>query len=254
MTPPLAITGATINLGGRPVVQQVDLVAAAGEFVALLGTNGSGKSTLVRAAVGLIPLTAGEVQLFGTRLAKFHDWERIGYVPQRSTAVAGVPSTVFEVVMSGRLARRRFFGWKTAEDVAAVREALERIGLEDRTRDSVADLSGGQQQRILIARALAAQSELLIMDEPTAGVDHDSQDALAHTLKTLSDEGVTIVLVAHELGPLAPLIDRAVVLRAGHVVFEGPVDGAWDFPHSHEHPHSGEPSRTDGLSGEGMWR
>ena len=254
MNPPLAIRGAVVNLGGRPVLQQVDLDVAPGEFVALLGTNGSGKSTLVRAAIGLVPMAAGTVELFGTPLAKFADWKRLGYVPQRSTATSGVPSTVHEVVMSGRLARRRLFGRSSTEDLEAVEEAVERVGLSDRLRDSVNDLSGGQQQRVLIARALATRSDLLVMDEPTAGVDHDNQETLAQLLDGLVTTGTSVLLVAHELGPLESLIDRAVVLRAGRVEYCGPVSGIEDSEHSHVHTHTGQPTKPGTLSPEGIWR
>lgn len=254
MTQPLAIRGAVVNLGGRPVLQQVDLDVSEGEFVALLGTNGSGKSTLVRAAIGLVPMAEGTVELFGVPLAKFSAWQRLGYVPQRSTAVSGVPSTVHEVVMSGRLARRRFFGRQTKADLDAVVEAVGRVGLADRLRDSVTDLSGGQQQRVLIARALAAKSDLLVMDEPTAGVDHDNQESLAELLGGLVNAGTSVLLVAHELGPLKPLVDRAVVLRSGAVDYSGPVDGFEDADHAHDHPHTGQPRKSGGPINDGIWR
>jgi len=254
MTQPLAIRGAVVNLGGRPVLKQVDLEVSEGEFVALLGTNGSGKSTLVRAAIGLVPLAGGSVDLFGVPLAKFSAWQRLGYVPQRSTAVSGVPSTVHEVVMSGRLARRRFFGRHNRADLDAVAEAVSRVGLAERLRDSVADLSGGQQQRVLIARALAAKSDLLLMDEPTAGVDQDNQESLAELLGGLVNSGTSVLLVAHELGPLKPIIDRAVVLRAGAVEYSGPVDGIEDTDHAHFHTHTGQPASSGGPISEGIWR
>lgn len=254
MTPPLAIRGADVFLGGRPVLQQVDLDVAQGEFVALLGTNGSGKSTLVRAAIGLVPMSAGTVELFGTPLAKFSEWRRLGYVPQRSTATSGVPSTVHEVVMSGRLASRRLFGRRSREDLEAVAESVERVGLSDRLHDSVNDLSGGQQQRILIARALASRSDLLVMDEPTAGVDQDNQETLAELLERLVEVGTSVLLVAHELGPLEPLIDRAVVLRAGRVEYCGTVGEIGEAERSHVHAHTGQPTKAGTLSPEGMWR
>ncbi|MCW2831666.1 MAG: transporter [Aeromicrobium sp.] len=255
MTPaPLTARGVTVALDGRPVLRQVDLDVAAGEFVTLLGANGSGKSTLVRAAVGLVPMSAGSVDLFGTPLPRFRDRQRLGYVPQRTRAVAGVPATVHEVVMSGRLARRRIAGWRTKADVVAVEAAIERVGLTDRTRSSVSEMSGGQQQRALIARALATEAELLIMDEPTAGVDHDNQETLADLLGALVTEGTSVLLVAHELGPMRTLIDRAVVLRDGRVAHDGPVDTVVDGEHTHVHRHGGQPDRPDGFSGSAIWR
>ncbi len=253
-TQPLKARGVSVALDGRPVLRQVDLDVSAGEFVALLGANGSGKSTFVRAATGLVPMSSGTVELFGTPLDRFHDRHRLGYVPQRSRAVAGVPATVHEVVMSGRLAHRRLFGWSTKADAAAVDAAISRVGLPDRHRSSLSELSGGQQQRVLIARALASQAELLIMDEPTAGVDHDNQESLAELLGGLVHEGTSVLLVAHELGPLRPLIDRAIVLHAGEVAYEGPCEGLVGEDHAHVHAHTGQPPIPEGLTGEGVWR
>lgn len=254
MSAPLTARGVTVALDGRPVLRQVDLEVGAGEFVTLLGANGSGKSTFVRAAIGLVPLAAGTVELFGTSLDRFRDRQLLGYVPQRSRAVAGVPATVHEVVMSGRLARRRFFGWRSPGDLSAVDAAIERVGLTDRRRSALSDLSGGQQQRALIARALASDAELLVMDEPTAGVDHDNQESLADLLGGLVDDGSSVLLVAHELGPLRPLIDRAVLLHAGEVTYDGPVDGLTGEDHAHVHAHGGPRPLGEGLTGEGVWR
>jgi len=180
------IRGAEVGYDERPVLRGVNLMVAQGEVVAILGANGSGKSTLIRAILGLVPLTAGTVSLFGSsgRGPRRRDlrgqWRRIGYVPQRLGASGGVPATVTEVVASGRLARRGLLRPLRARDRAAVEAALDAVGLADRARDPVSSLSGGQQQRTLIARALAAEPELLILDEPTAGVDAASQAAFAN--------------------------------------------------------------------------
>jgi zinc transport system ATP-binding protein len=214
--------GASVTLAGRPVLRRVDLSVEQGQFVALMGANGSGKSTFVRALTGLLPLASGEVSLFGTPLAQFKTRHRVGYVPQRTSAVGGVPASVWEVVSSGRLTRRRWLRPLLKADRAAIRAALEVVGLADRIGDGVATLSGGQQQRVLIARALAGEPELLFLDEPTAGVDLPNQIALADALGILKERGATIVLVAHELGPLAPLVDRAVVMRDGRIAYDGP--------------------------------
>lgn len=214
--PVLALRGVTAALGARPVLCGIDLSIGVGEVVALLGANGSGKSTTVRAAVGQVPLTGGELEMFGRPLRRFRQWRRVGYVPQRSTAAAGVPATVREVVSAGRLARRGLRPLGRA-DRAAVLRALELVGLADRASDSVDELSGGQHQRVLIARALAGEPELLIMDEPLAGVDLDSQRVLADALQEEVAKGTSVLVVLHELGPLAPVIDRTVVLRSGRV-------------------------------------
>ena len=233
--PIVRISGASVALGGRPIVRDVDVAVRPGEVVALLGANGSGKSTLVKAMVGLHPLSAGRIELFGEDLAGFRQWHRLGYVPQRSTIAQGVPSTVTEVVSAGRLAGRRPLVPARREDRVAVREALQAVGLADRARHQVSTLSGGQQQRVLIARTLAGGPELLVLDEPNAGVDLLSQEAIAETLASLTGAGATLVVVLHELGPLAGLIHRTLVLREGRLVYDGPPLDPGHPEHHHHH-------------------
>ena len=231
-----------VGYEGREVLHDVTLSVHPGEVVAILGANGSGKSTLIRTVLGLVPIGRGEIELFGTGLRRFKQWARVGYVPQRLGAGGGVPATVGEVVASGRLARRGIFRPPGAADRAAVRAALSDVGLLDRINDPVSTLSGGQQQRTLIARALAGKPDLLVLDEPTAGVDASSQEAFAAALGRFETDGGTILLVAHELGPLQPLIDRAVVVHDGRIAYEGPVPepaGHHAAPgHDHVHPHA----------------
>ncbi|WP_425246120.1 metal ABC transporter ATP-binding protein [Streptomyces sp. NEAU-NA10] len=252
--PVISLRGVRAELGSRPVLRGIDLSVHRGEVVALLGANGSGKSTAVRSVIGQVSVTAGRIELFGTDRRRFKEWRRVGYVPQRTTASGGVPATVTEIVSSGRLSRARF-GMLRKADHEAVRHALELVGMADRAKDSVNALSGGQHQRVLIARALAAEPELLIMDEPMAGVDLASQEVLARTLREQVALGATVLLVLHELGPLEPLIDRAVVLRDGCVTHDGPPPhavGQHALPgHDHVHPHApagAEPIRTGLLS------
>ena len=236
MSSVVALRGASVAYDGRLAVADVDLEVSQGEVVAVLGANGSGKSTVVRAVVGLLPLATGTLELFGTPRAYFRDWARLGYVPQRAGASTGVPATVREVVATGRLARTgvRRTG---AADRAAVDAAIEAVGLADRARDSVGTLSGGQQQRVLIARALTCDPDLLVLDEPTAGVDLVSQAALAETLGGLVTRGTTVVLVAHELGPLHPLITRALTMADGRVLHDGPPPEP-DHLHVHDPEHA----------------
>lgn len=244
---PVSLTDGAVAIGGRPVLRGVDLAVGSGDFVALMGANGSGKSTLVRALTGLLPLTAGHLELFGTPIEGFHDWRRIGFVPQRTGATSGVPASVWEVVASGRLTHRRLLRPLSKADKVVIDEALAVVGLGDRARDGVSQLSGGQQQRALIARALAGEPELFFLDEPTAGVDLPNQLALAASLRRLKERGATIVLVAHELGPLASLVDRSVVMRDGRVAYDGPAlaDHAVHHPdlgESHTHHHHVDPA------------
>jgi zinc transport system ATP-binding protein len=249
--PVVEVRGAVAGYGGRAVLRGVDLTVRAGEVVAILGANGSGKSTLVRVVLGLVPLAAGSVTVFGARGRRERRAQarRIGYVPQRVGAGSGVPATVREVVESGRLARRGLLRPARAADRTAVTTALAAVGLAERAGTPVTALSGGQQQRVLIARALAAEPELLVLDEPTAGVDAASQDAFAEALAKAVSAGATVLLVAHELGPLAPLVSRAVVVHDGAVVHDGPPPepaGHHAHPdHQHVHPHG--PADPPGL-------
>jgi zinc transport system ATP-binding protein len=248
--PVVELSDGAVAIAGRPILRHIDMQVTAGEFVALMGANGSGKSTLVRALTGLRPLASGSLRLFGTPFDDFHDWQRVGFVPQRGGAASGVPASVWEVVASGRLTRRRLLRPLGRADRAAITDALEVVGLAHRARDGVSTLSGGQQQRVLIARALAGEPELFFLDEPTAGVDLPNQQVLADTLATLSGRGATIVLVAHELGPMAPLIDRAVVMRDGRIAYDGSPLASEQvatahLDQDHGHHHHPEPDRHD---------
>jgi zinc transport system ATP-binding protein len=244
----IEVTGGAVSLGGRPILRDIDLAVARGEVVALLGANGSGKSTLVKAIVGLNPTTHGEIRLFGTALRSFAAWPRLGYVPQRSTIAQGVPSSVWEVVASGRLSRRRPLFPLRRADREAINDAIEQVGLGDRTRHQVSTLSGGQQQRVLMARTLAGEPDLLVLDEPNAGVDLASQRAIATTLAARRDAGATVLVVLHELGPFEPLIDRVVVLREGRITYDGPAAGAPTDPLAHSHHHPAPPARPLGST------
>jgi zinc transport system ATP-binding protein len=245
---PLVLDDVGVVLDGRPIVRDVSFDVAPGQVVAILGANGSGKSTLVKSLVGLNPVSHGSVSLFGTPLPRFRNWARVGYVPQRSTIGSGVPATVREVVASGRIARRRPFWPMSRYGHDVVDTAIDLVGLAGRAGHPVATLSGGQQQRVLVARTLAGEPDLLLLDEPNAGVDHASQVAIAETLGGRADAGASVVVVLHELGPFAPLIDRVVALREGRVTYDGPpeqlVDGA---AHAHHHDEQDDPSRLPPL-------
>lgn len=236
--PVLEARGLGVTLGGRPVVRDVDVTVRAGEVVALTGGNGSGKSTLVRTLLGLVPAATGEVRLFGSPIERFREWTRLSYVPQRSSIAVGVPATVQEVVASGRLAHRRAFLPARAADRAAVREAIAAVGLTERSDVAVGTLSGGQQQRVLVARALAGAPELLVLDEPNAGVDLVNQDAIAATIADRVRHGATVLVVLHELGPFEPLLTRMLVMRQGRLVHDGPPDPSLAHGDIHHHDHS----------------
>lgn len=167
-------------------------------------------------------------------------WKNIGYVPQRVSAGTGVPSTAAEVVASGLLYGLKIRTPRNAS--ARTLDALDQVGLADLADRSVNELSGGQQQRVLIARALVREPRLLLLDEPVAGVDQPSQENFAETLSNLAAHGTTVLVVLHELGALAPLITRTVVLRHGRKVHDGaPLPPAPEHAaagHQHLHPAS----------------
>jgi zinc transport system ATP-binding protein len=221
---------------GPPVLQNVQLRIDEGEFVAIAGPNGGGKTTLLRLALGLERPVRGEVLLFGQPARTFSDRTCIGYLAQRTKVGVHAPVTVREVVEAGR-APLNPYGRLTREDRAAVDEALERVGIPGLARRRLASLSGGQQQRAFIAKALAARPRLLVLDEPTTGVDVEAQDALGELLHRLQEElGVTILYVSHEFGAVERYVERLVLVRE-RIVFDGPpsqLPGVWHDP-SHSH-------------------
>ncbi len=230
-----------VELGQQEVLKGLNLSFEQGEFVALLGSNGSGKTTLVRALLGLIPCSSGEVLLFDTPIDRFRQWSRIGFVPQRFGATSGVPATVEEVVLTGRISvARRFRGFSGADKQAAA-SALDQMGLAGVRRRRVSHLSGGQQQRVLIARALVNEPDFLLLDEPVSSVDLENQETFAQTLERLSRSQASVLLVAHALGAMAALVDRTVVLDRGVVDYDGPPSPEHQDDHPHHH-HPGVPN------------
>jgi len=241
-----------VEFDGEHVLEDVDLSVRAGEFVALLGPNGSGKTTLVRTILGLQPYDHGHVRLFGAPLSRFGSWHRVALVPQRLPGASSIPVSVWETVMSGLISPKRRWRWFSRAERAAATEALHDVGLWSRRHDRLDNLSGGQQRRVLIARALASGADLLVMDEPTAGVDAEHVGRLTSLLSQLHDRGVTIIVVTHELTGITDLVTHAVVLgpdQRRSVVYDGPppipVDLS-DHVHHHESP-SGEAPNAVGL-------
>lgn len=219
--PVLAAAGVSFSYGNDSVLESVSLAVDPGEFVALTGSNGSGKSTLLRILLGLLPPATGTVRLLGQPPASVRERWQIGYVPQRPGVVDLLPATVEEVVAAGRLARRGWWRRVTAADRAAAADALDMVALADYRTRRLSELSGGQQQRVFIAKALAAEPRLLILDEPVAGVDAESQRRFRDVLVAFTQRGAAVLLVSHELGAVADDLDRVLVLRRGGIVFDG---------------------------------
>lgn len=221
--PFLQLDGIGFSYGRDEILEEVGLRVGPGEFVALVGPNGSGKSTLLRIAVGLLAPDAGRARLFGVAPEKFRERGRLGYVPQRPALGEGITATVGDIAASGRLTRSSWVGLRRPER-GAVDRALEEVGLADLAGSRLSELSGGQQQRAFIARALAGEPDLLVLDEPVAGVDAESQRLFRASLTALvRDRGGSVLLVSHELGAVAEDLDRVVVLKKT-IRFDGTPD------------------------------
>ncbi len=222
ITSSVAVDAISFAYGPTPVLDCVSFELETGRFVALVGPNGSGKSTLMRIVLGLLPAAAGRVEVLGRPPAQLRERWRIGYVPQRPAAAELLPATVVDVVAAGRLARRGWWRRPTAADRVAVDDALDAVALDARRDDRLAELSGGQQQRVFIAKALATEPDLLVLDEPTAGVDAESQRRFRDALLAARARGATVLLVSHELGAVADDLDRVLLLSGGKIAFDGP--------------------------------
>ena len=222
---------------GQPVLTDVSLAVEEGEFVAIAGPNGGGKTTLVRLALGLARPNSGAVLLFGEPAHRFSRRKTLGYVAQRAQIGGHGPVTVREIVGAGRLAQGGLLGPLRARDRAIVDAAIEDVGLSEHAQTPLSELSGGQQQRAFIAKAFAGEPSLLVLDEPTAGVDAESQEALARLLERLHrDRRVTTLYVSHEFGAVEEIVERLVLVRGG-IVFDGPpatLPSQWHDP-SHAH-------------------
>jgi zinc transport system ATP-binding protein len=227
----LSFEQVTFGYGKIPVLREVSLRVLAGEFVALIGPNGSGKSTLMKLGLGLLRPTHGTVRLFGTDVRSFHEWSKVGYVPQRAVAHSAVPVSVEEVVRTGLAGHLGLLRRPNAEHRARLEHVLDLMGLAALRRQSIGRLSGGQQQRALIARALVTHPRLLVLDEPTTGVDADARGVLRESLEHLVQvEGVAVAYITHDPEGFAGMADRVLEMRAGRAV-------VCEDPSAHRHAH-----------------
>jgi zinc transport system ATP-binding protein len=240
--PTLALRDAAFGYGDHRVVSGVSMTVDPGDVVAILGPNGSGKSTIVRGILGLADHLGGTVEVLGVPLSRLADRTALGYVPQHHPLSAAVSATVREVVACGRLPHRPWWRRARGVDRDLVDAAIETVGLTDRAREEVSHLSGGQQRRVLIARGLAAQPTVLLLDEPTAGVDSANQRVLADVLGRLAAAGTTMVIVTHELDAVHDIVSRVVCLSGGRIDFDGTSaeyaahTGAHGNGSAHHHP------------------
>jgi manganese/iron transport system ATP-binding protein len=213
MTPILEVHNLTVRYNGRDALAGVSFSVQPGERVAIVGPNGAGKSTLFRAMVGLIHAQAGSIETNG---AEF------GYVTQRSAVDWSFPVTVHDVVMMGRISRMGWLRWQRPRDREIAQQCLVQVGMQDYADRQIGELSGGQQQRVFIARALAQEATILLMDEPFTGVDTPSQEAILEILEQMRDQGVTALVSTHDLNLAVERFDRLALLNRQLIAYGPP--------------------------------
>ena len=214
-TPVVRLRGVSVVRDDLAVLQDIDLDVGPGDALGIIGPNGGGKTTLLRVMLGLEKPTRGAIDLFGQPIASFRDWRRLAYVPQNATHFDPTfPASVEEVVLLGRVPARGLFHWLTDEDRETAAWAIEHCGLKGYEGRRVGRLSGGEKQRVFIAKALAAKPDLLVLDEPTTGVDRESQRRFYALVRDMNEEhGITVVLVSHDLGVVSAHLHRVVCLN-----------------------------------------
>ena len=218
---PLAVRGLSATYDGKPALLDVDMTVAPASLTAIVGPNGAGKSTLLKAALGLVPRQSGTVTVFGEPLARMRP--RLAYVPQRASVDWDFPVRVIDVAMMGLHRELGLLGRKRPHHLARAEAALSRTGTLDLAQRQIGQLSGGQQQRVFLARALAQGADLFLLDEPFAGVDAATEEAVVAVLKSLRAEGRAVVCVHHDLSTVADYFDRLLLLNR-RVLAEGPTD------------------------------
>lgn len=214
-TPLLELERVDFSYNGEKALEEVSFSVAAGDYIGIVGGNGSGKTTLLKVMLGLLPPDQGTVRLFGEPLSRFRDWSKVGYVPQHiARAESAFPATVGEVVASGLPSRSVLRGpLRSAGERTQVDEALRRAGIADFARRRIGELSGGERQRVFIARALVSRPSLLVLDEPTTGVDVRSEAEFYAFLGELNRNGITIILVSHDLDVVAREVGTVIALN-----------------------------------------
>jgi zinc transport system ATP-binding protein len=218
----IEIKGVTFRYETDVVLDNINLSIPEGSFLAIVGPNGSGKSTLLKLILGLLKLQKGEITIFGEDINRFKGWENIGYVSQKANSFnTGFPATVFEVVASGLTKKLGLFRFMKKEDKDQVLQALEAVGMIHFKNRNVGELSGGQQQRIFIARALVSSPKILILDEPTVGVDAQNVDTFYQMLEDLNkNRKITLLLVTHDIGTISDKVTTVACLNK-HLHFHG---------------------------------
>ena len=218
---PLVVRGLTVSYGEKPAIFSVDATFPPQSMSAIIGPNGAGKSTLLKAALGVIPRLSGEVVIFGAPMEQARD--RIAYVPQRASVDWDFPTTVMDVIQMGLYREVGLLGRLSGRMTQKVRECLDRVGMADFADRQIGQLSGGQQQRVFLARALAQDADLYLLDEPFAGVDAATERAIVDVLKLLEAEGRTVIAVHHDLSTVRAYFDHVFLINVRRIA-QGTVE------------------------------
>ena len=211
----------TVSYQKKPVLWDIDLTLPAGAIIGIIGPNGAGKSTLIKAIMGLLELSSGYVKLFDRELDQVRS--KVSYVPQKESVDWDFPASVLDVVMMGRYGKLGLFNRPRKADREVAIECLRQVDMEAYAKRQISQLSGGQQQRVFLARALAQEAELYLMDEPFAGVDAATEKAIIRLLKTMSKQGKTVIVVHHDLQSAREYFDWSVLLNL-RLIASGPTD------------------------------
>ena len=244
----IKVSNLKFHYDGQYILRGIDLSINAGDFVALVGSNGAGKSTLLKLILGELSPKAGLVRIMGTDPREFDKWYRVGYVPQMgSQPLSGFPASVEEVVMANLFSRIGLLRFPKREHKERTKEALRLVGMLEHSRELVGNLSGGQQQRVLLARALVNDPDILLLDEPTTGVDEETADSFYKLIKKLNEDSkITILMVTHDIDRASIYISRAFCLEKGTVVELTKDEIKKELDHKHKHPEIDEGDENSG--------
>lgn len=234
----IEVNNLSFSYGNGPIFSKIGFSVYRGDFAALIGANGAGKSTLLRLLLGELPLQAGSIRLFGQDIQTFRDWPKIGYVPQNGfSANADFPATAEEIVQANLFSQIGLLHFPKKEHREKTRRALERVGMGAYAKRLIGNLSGGQRQRVMLARVLVSGPELMVLDEPTTGVDARAVQSLYELLSRLNREsGLTIVMVTHDIGRASGYVSRTLCLEEGSLVELRREQLRDELMHRHKHP------------------
>ncbi|MFH1780588.1 MAG: metal ABC transporter ATP-binding protein [Candidatus Nealsonbacteria bacterium] len=221
MNPIIETKNVSVRYGQTEALKDISFAIEQGDFVCLAGPNGAGKTTLIKAVLGLLPVSKGEIELFGKTKEKFNDWCKIGYLPQKfSTINALFPATVNEVVMLGLLSQKKFPKRITASDQKKVNDILQKLSISDLKKRMLLELSGGQQQKVLLARALVSSPEILIFDEPSTALDPESRASFFQLIQKLNKQnGIAIILITHDTGYIGQYANKLLYIDRSLIYF-----------------------------------